>query len=218
MRDGITLVHLKTFIACVDEGSFSAAARRLHRAQSLVSDLVSGLETQMGVQLFDRSARHPKLTSAGMSLLADVRGVLAGVDLMKARAKGIASGLESGLSAVVDVLFPIGEIAGAANEFQKLFPGTPLRLVVEALGGGYQGVLDGSVGVGIVPTLPTAPAPISREPLAGVPCVMVAARLQRPWLRQQFSSVHLPNRASRESCFAPKENAPFRIRQPFLCL
>ena len=37
MLDGITLDQLRTFIAAVDEGSFSAAGRRLRRAQSVVS-------------------------------------------------------------------------------------------------------------------------------------------------------------------------------------
>jgi len=71
-------------------GSFSAAARRLRRAQSAVSELVSGLEAQIGVTLFDRSGRYPKLTPEGLVLLADARGVISGVDFMKARAKGMA--------------------------------------------------------------------------------------------------------------------------------
>jgi DNA-binding transcriptional LysR family regulator len=151
MLDGVSLDQLRTFIASVDEGSFSAAARKLRRAQSVISDLVNGLEAQMGVRLFDRSARYPTLTPAGIALLADARGIVAGVDFMKARAKGMSSGFEPELSVVVDVLFPIAAIADAANEFREQFPGTPLRLFVEALGAGYQRVLDGAVSVGVVP-------------------------------------------------------------------
>ncbi len=176
MLDGVSLDQLRTFIASVDEGSFSAAARKLRRAQSVVSDLVSGLEAQMGVQLFDRSRRYPKLTSAGIALLADARGIVTSVDFMKARAKGMSSGLESELSVVVDVLFPISAIADAADEFREQFPGTPLRLFVEALGAGYQRVLDGTVSVGVVPLFPSIPSSLSSEHLAGVPIVMVAAR------------------------------------------
>jgi DNA-binding transcriptional LysR family regulator len=141
--DGVSLDQLKAFIAAVDEGSFSAAGRKLHRAQSAVSELVSNLEAQLGVALFDRSERYPKLTAAGIQLVADARCVVANVDLLKARAKGISRGLESELSAVVDVLFPIEAIAESAKEFRDRFPRTPLRLYVEALGGAYQPVLDG---------------------------------------------------------------------------
>ena len=176
MLDGVSLDQLRAFIAAVDEGSFSAGARKLHRAQSAVSELVSNLEAQLGVVLFDRSERYPKLTPAGIQLVADARGVVANVDLLKARAKGISRGLESELSAVVDVLFPIEAIAESAKEFRDRFPRTPLRLYVEALGGAYQPVLDGRCSLGVVGSLPIAPDSMTLERLQGLPMIMVAAR------------------------------------------
>jgi DNA-binding transcriptional LysR family regulator len=174
--DGVSLDQLRAFIAAVDEGSFSAGARKLHRAQSAVSELVSNLEAQLGVALFDRSERYPKLTPAGIQLVADARSVVANVDLLKARAKGISRGLESELSAVVDVLFPIEAIAESAKEFRDRFPRTPLRLYVEALGGAYQPVLDGRCSLGVVGSLPIAPDGMTLERLQGLPMIMVAAR------------------------------------------
>jgi DNA-binding transcriptional LysR family regulator len=176
MLDGVSLDHLRTFVASADEGSFSAAGRKLHRTQSVVSESVSGLEAQMGVQLFDRTGRYPKLTPAGAALLSDARGILAGVDFMKARAKGMSTGLEPELSMVVDVLFPIEAITDAANAFRQTFPGTPLRLFVEALGGSHKRVLDGTASIGVAAALPNAPSSLSSERLTGVALVMVAAR------------------------------------------
>src|SRR5258706_10685551 len=143
MLDGVSLDQLRAFIASADEGSFSAAARKLRRAQSVVSELVSSLEGQIGVALFDRSGRYPVLTPEGAVLLADARAISSGLDHMKARAKGMAAGLEPELSAVVDVMFPIAAITEAAKEFRQKFPGTPLRLYVEALGAAYQPLLYG---------------------------------------------------------------------------
>jgi DNA-binding transcriptional LysR family regulator len=174
--DGVSLDQLRAFIAAVDEGSFSAGARKLRRAQSAVSELVSNFEAQIGVILFDRSERYPKLTPAGVLLVADARSVVANVDLLKARAKGISGGLESELSAVVDVLFPIEAIAESATEFRDQFPRTPLRLYVEALGGAYKPVLDGRCSLGIVGSLPIVPDSMTIERLQGVAMVMVAAR------------------------------------------
>jgi DNA-binding transcriptional LysR family regulator len=176
MLDGVSLDQLRAFIAAVDEGSFSAGARRLRRAQSAISELVSNLEAQIGVVLFDRSERYPKLTSAGVLLVADARSVVANVDLLKARAKGISGGLESELSVVVDVLFPIEAIAESATEFRDRFPRTPLRLYVEALGGAYKPVFDGRCSLGVVGSLPIAPDSMTLERLQGLQMIMVAAR------------------------------------------
>src|ERR1700733_3865657 len=173
--DGVSLDQLRAFIAAVDEGSFSAGARRLNRAQSAVSELVSNLEAQIGVRLFDRTERYPKLTQAGVLLVADARAVIANVDVLKARAKGISGGLEAELSAVIDVLFPIEVISESAVEFRERFPHTPLRLYVEALGGAYQPVIDGRCSLGVVGSLPAVPASMSAEPLPAVDMIMVAA-------------------------------------------
>ena len=84
--------------------------------------------------------------------------------------------MESELSAVVDVLFPIAAITESAKEFRDRFPRTPLRLYVEALGGAYKPVLDGRCSLGVVGSLPIVPDSMTLERLQGVEMVMVAAR------------------------------------------
>src|SRR5579872_2726381 len=143
MLDGVSIDQLRTFIAAADEGSFSAAGRRLKRAQSVVSQTLANLEAQLGVQLFDRTSRFPMLTDAGRSLLVDARTATASMDLFKARAKGLSGGLEPELSVVVDVMFPIRNLTCAVAAFQTEFPATPLRLYVEALGAVLAPVADG---------------------------------------------------------------------------
>ena len=175
MLDGISLDQLRTFVAAADEGSFSAAARHLRRTQSSVSEAISNLENQLSVPLFDRSGRYPQLTKDGHVLLADARSVVAGVDYMKSRAKGISGGLESELAAAIDVFFPISAMAEVAHDFQAQFPATPLRLFVEALGGVVQPVLDGRASFGIVGSLPTLPTNLVIERVGSVEFVMVAA-------------------------------------------
>ena len=175
MLDGVSVDQLRAFIAAVDERSFSAAARKLGRAQSAVSDLVRGLEMQLGVELFDRSGRYPQLTAAGTVLLAHAREVVSGINMMKSRAKGIAAGLEPELSVVIDVFFPIHAITDAAREFRDRFPNVPLRLYVEAMGGAYLPVLDRRASFGIVASLPDIPPSIVTERLDGIAFVTVAA-------------------------------------------
>src|SRR6201988_1372932 len=176
MLDGVSLDKLRTLIAAVDEGSFSAAGRKLLRAQSVVSETVSNLEDQIGVPLFDRSGRYPKLTPAGVVLLADARSIVTGVDLLKARAKGMSAGLEPELSVVVDVFYPIDAITQVAREFRQQYPGVALRIFVEALGAAIQPVIDGRCSVGIIGSLPVIPGTLTNERLSSISFLMVAAR------------------------------------------
>lgn len=175
MLDGISLDQLRTFLAAVDHGSFSAAGRHLSRTQSAISEAIGTLETHLGVRLFDRSGRYPQLTGEGRALLADARAILSSLDGMKARAKGMASGIEPELAVVVDVFFPIGVLAMVAQEFRVQFPGTPLRLYVEALGATVEPVLDGRVSLSISGSLPMLPDGLGSESLTSVRFVLVAA-------------------------------------------
>jgi DNA-binding transcriptional LysR family regulator len=176
MLDAVSLDQLRTFIAAVDEGSFSAASRKLLRAQSVVSETISNLEDQIGVQLFDRSGRYPKLTAAGSAILGDARSIITGVDLLKARAKGISVGLEPELSVVIDVFYPIDAITQVAKEFRQKYPGVALRIYVEALGGAIQPVLDGRCSIGVIGSLPVIPDTVTHERMPGIAFLMVASR------------------------------------------
>lgn len=175
MLDGVSLDQLRTFIAAVDEGSFSAAARKLNRVQSAVSGWVSGLEEQIGVVLFDRSGRFPKLTPEGTVLLADARNIVAGVDTLKAKAKMLNAGLEAELSVIIDVFFPTSIVSAAVKAFSERFPFTPLRVFVEGLGAGYEPVLDGRCSLGILAALPVAFPSLVTERIGEIPLVVVAS-------------------------------------------
>jgi DNA-binding transcriptional LysR family regulator len=65
--------HLDAFIAAADEGSFSAAARRLGLTPAAVSKSVAQFEARLGVRLFQRSTRSLALTTDGERLYAQVR-------------------------------------------------------------------------------------------------------------------------------------------------
>lgn len=179
MLDGVTLDQLRTFIAAVDQGSFSAAARKLRRAQSVVSQTLGNLEAQLGVKLFDRSERYPKLTDEGRSLLVDARSVADAIDGFKARAHAMREGLEPELAVAVDVMYPMAGLTKAASHSRKTFPHTSLRLYVEALGGVIKPVLDGTCNIGVIGSLPIVPEELREEPLLDIPFVTVVSPTHR---------------------------------------
>jgi DNA-binding transcriptional LysR family regulator len=175
MLDAVSLDQLRMFIAAADQGSFSAAGRKLRRAQSLISQTVANLEGQLNVKLFDRANKYPRLTAAGQALLHEAKAVVEGMDGFKARARTMAEGLEPELSVVIDVMYPMAALTDAVGFFRKTYPNTPLRLYVEALGAAIQPVLDGRCRIGVIGSLPAIPDNVHSEPLCEVPFVTVVA-------------------------------------------
>lgn len=167
--------QLRTFIAAADEGSFSAAGRKLRRAQSVVSATLANLELQVGFPLFERTGRFPRLTEAGQALLEQARLAAAGMDAFKAKARTLSEGLEPELAVAVDVMFPIEELTSAVQAFHQAFPATPLRLYVEALGAVLQPLLSGDCRVAIIGSLPEIPAGCASEFLVSVAAAAVVA-------------------------------------------
>jgi DNA-binding transcriptional LysR family regulator len=221
MLDGISLDQLRTFIAAADEGSFSAAGRRLRRAQSVVSQTLANLEAQLGVKLFDRSGRFPVLTDPGRALLADARAVAGNVDLFKAQARSLAGGLEPELSVAVDIMFPDAAFAAAVADFQKEYPSTLLRFDVES-SAVVDPVLNRRCTVGVVGSWSLAPPQLTHEPLLTVRLPMVVssqhplATYRRPIppaiLSEYVHLIHIdPADVSRDLLFVPQYPRVWRL-------
>ena len=86
------LRYLKSFIAVAEELHFGRAAERLYMAQPPLSHQIRRLEKELGVQLFERSTRSVRLTSAGESFLEPARDVLMGVDVAVRAARNAGKG------------------------------------------------------------------------------------------------------------------------------
>ncbi len=145
-----SFAQLQVLLVVVDAGSFAAAARRLNRATSAITYAIDNLEAQLGLPLFDRVAtRKPQLTQAGRAVLAEARAVTHGVDMLRAKVKGLLEGLEAEVALAVDVMLPTARLVDALQAFQTTFPTVPLRLHVETLGAVTQLVLDGTATIGV---------------------------------------------------------------------
>lgn len=145
-----TLDQLRVFLTVVDVGSFAGAARKLHRATSVVSYSIANLEMQLGVSLFDRkTTRKPQLTDAGRTVLAEARTIYNGIDGLRAKVRGLLQGLEAEVHLVLDVMLPSERVVDALKAFREQFPTVTLHLHMEALGGVTQRVLERGASLGV---------------------------------------------------------------------
>jgi len=174
MSAPVTLDQLRTFIAVVDEGSFSAAARKLRRVQSAVSHAMATLEAQLGVTVWDRSTKVPTLTDEGRALLGGARRICAEADALGRVADGLRGGLEPIVALCVDTIFPLAALVALCEEFAAAFPTVELRLHAETMRAVADRVLDGTCHLGVGGPL-AAPAGLERHHLAVVRMVPVVA-------------------------------------------
>ncbi len=86
---------LQTFVAIADSGSFTDAARRVHRTQSAVSMQIKRLEELLGRPVFAREGRSVSLTRDGEMLLGHARRIL------KAHQEALAAFVQSDLQGTV---------------------------------------------------------------------------------------------------------------------
>lgn len=117
-----TLEQLRVFVLSVEKGGFSAAARARGSAQSAVSTAVSLLEADLGLTLFDRSTRSPKLTSAGEIVVAEAREVLRQADLLSNRALSLVNAEQSSIALAIDEALPYSAISTLVRELATRYP------------------------------------------------------------------------------------------------
>ena len=92
---------VQVFLAALDHGSFSAAARALSRVPSAVSMTIAHLEAELAVQLFDRSGREPRPTAAARALEPQARLLAGQLQQLNAQALALTQGLEERLTLAI---------------------------------------------------------------------------------------------------------------------
>lgn len=85
----VDLRLVEYFVAVIDHGGITKAAQALYLAQPSLSQAIRNLERQLGVELFDRSGRHLKLTSDGVAFAGPARGILADVERAAAKVDSV---------------------------------------------------------------------------------------------------------------------------------
>ena len=90
--------QVRAFLATIEEGSLSAAARALGQTQPTLSRQVTGLERDLGVTLFERSPRTMTLTEAGAELLDHVRAMGEAATRLSLSASGQSQAIEGHVS------------------------------------------------------------------------------------------------------------------------
>ncbi|GAA78339.1 MULTISPECIES: LysR family transcriptional regulator [Pseudoalteromonas] len=122
------LTTMKTFLAVVQEGSFSKAADKLDISPQLVSKYISALEDNLHTRLLHRTTRKVSVTEAGNQYYQRCQQVLVDIEDMENSLNNLSENVSGVLSISAPMSFGTKHLAGLLVDFQKQYPNLKLDL------------------------------------------------------------------------------------------
>lgn len=185
------LHQLRYFLAVVDEGTFTSAARVVRISQSGVSTQIRKLERELGVALIDRLSRRVALTTAGERLLPTVRTAVAAIDEVTGVANEIRGLMVGSLrvGTVTGLVWP--ELFDALANMHAEHPGIDIRLDEGNSADLLARVGDGDLDVAVAAWADQPPTDLRSRLVVDDPLVAVVARGHRWAHRATISATEL---------------------------
>lgn len=121
--------RLRYFLAVVDEGSVTRAARRLHVAQPSLSQALRAFESELGVQLFHRVGRGLRLSTAGETLAGHARQILRAIDAARGAISGVLELRTGTLEIAALATLAVDPMSNLIGRFRALYPGVEVRVL-----------------------------------------------------------------------------------------
>lgn len=141
MHHAITLDALRVLDAIDRKGSFGAAAEALFKVPSALSYTVQKLESDLGINLFDRTKQRAQLTAAGRLLLEQGRQLLQAANAIEEAVQQLESGWETQLRIAKDTVLPLAPLLQQINAFNLLDKRVAITISEEVLGGTWDALI-----------------------------------------------------------------------------
>ncbi|AWH46242.1 LysR family transcriptional regulator [Stenotrophomonas sp. ZAC14A_NAIMI4_1] len=174
---------LQAFVEAAALGSFSAAARRLRKTQSTVSTAIAHLEADLGVALFDRSARYPQLTEAGREVLGHAQEILAADQRLQQLSVRLAAPIEPRLTVVFSDVYQLDPAQRVLQRFAEAFPEVELEWLDAEGRDVLEIVASARADLGLLPRQDRYPDALLAQPLAHHSELAIYVALEHPLAR-----------------------------------
>ncbi|WP_041416551.1 LysR family transcriptional regulator [Shewanella halifaxensis] len=142
--------QLKIFVTVCETGSFSAAARKLKRAQSGVSQAIANLEITINQELFNRDKNTPILTDNGKALLPIAQSILHQQQYFEQKIESLAKASEHELIIAVDESLINDDLLGILVPLAEKFPITHFEIIAASTFDVEELVRKGKAQIGII--------------------------------------------------------------------
>lgn len=184
-----TLIDIRAwrqFATVAEELHFGRAAQRLNITQPPLTQAIANLERQLGVQLFERSKRHVRLTPAGEALLPQALELIARARAMPEQARAAANGETGRLRLAFVSTIGFGALPQWVRAFRARCPGVRLELTEATSDVQLQWLRDERIDAGIVlHAHDEPPPPGTRRQTVGQEPLLLALPERHPLVRSR---------------------------------
>lgn len=170
-----TLDQLLAFVTAAELGSFSAAARKLNRAQSRISSAIANLELDLGFELFDRGSKFPVLTSLGKEMLPEAQAILIQCLRLESRALTAAGQEPISLRIAIDEALPLETIHTIFSQLSDTFPNTHLVVTNGSQDDIAIAIAQRNADIGLMISNHVLPAKLQLHPLGTLKKVLIVS-------------------------------------------
>jgi len=167
------LYQLRTFLTVAEEGHLTRAAEKLFSSQPAVSGQIRALEEELGLRLFERSAKGMTLTLAGLSLRDYARRIVDAAKNFKQQAEGLRDEVSGEVVLGLNNTPPILRLLPILRELTAQHPALTYDMVSSSSGVILQGLDEGTISAGFFEGACTNPR-IAVHPLTQIDLCLVA--------------------------------------------
>lgn len=183
MNGALTSETVAVFLAVLDAGSFSAAARHLGKVPSAVSMAIANLEAELALELFDRTGREPKPTAQARALEPQARLLMAQLRQLNTQALELSQGLETRLTLVIAPELQSAPWVRPLQVLAREYPSLEVQIITAPQTDALRLLHDGGAQLALVFQRPAADGRESFQEVGRETLVAVIGR-QHPLLQE----------------------------------
>ena len=185
----MTFEQIRVLHAIVTEGSFRAAAGKLHKSQPAVSNMIKNLEHELAVQLLSREKYRPVLTAEGAIFYEKALQVLEQMNELAGLAKRLSKHEESIVTLAVNAVCPLRPVLQTLKEVQSRYIATQIKLSTEQMGGAMERLFESNADLIISTQTDIDTSIMEAKPYKTVEIIPVAHRDYPPARSDALKSI-----------------------------
>ncbi|CDU05300.1 Transcription regulator, LysR family [Vibrio coralliirubri] len=148
----ISYEQIRAFVCVAEQGSFSAAAKKLNRHRTTLGQVINNLEIEANLALFDRTGKFPVLTDSGQALYLHAKNLAEYTTSFEKACQNLTLGIETDITIYHSDLVPAELISDVMKALRKEFKEVNVHWLHKGTQEVREALANGEADLGIVCT------------------------------------------------------------------